>query len=222
MLTTRIEPIDRDIAVIVAQDLSPEARSAALAAFAREELAKAQEINAAALGRVPPYETVVDGGRGRSPESVRPDGVIVFEFTLIEEALRWIGEQLVENSPVLIGTYAKSHVLFADGEEVAPGAAIPAATEYVFVNMQPYARKIERGLSDQAPDGVYQAVAALAQHRFGNVARVRFSFRSPPGGAIDRWAASTRLASSSRGRRGSRSRADWWLRWQPSIAVTPK
>ena len=54
-----------------------------------------------------------------------------------------------------------------------------AAEEYVFINTQPYARKIEgtggRRMAPQAPDGVYQAVATLAQRRFGNIARITFS-----------------------------------------------
>jgi len=54
----------------------------------------------------------------------------------------------------------------------------------VFLNIQPYARKIERGQSSQAPDGVYQAVATLAQRRFGNVAKITFSYRTAIGGAI--------------------------------------
>ena len=65
----------------------------------------------------------------------------------------------------------------------------------MFLNTQPYARKIEgyRGLggvvhrapsSPQAPDGVYQAVATLAQRKFGNVAKITFSYRTAIGGEI--------------------------------------
>ena len=59
----------------------------------------------------------------------------------------------------------------------------------MFLNTQPYARKIEGDLSrepssKQAPEGVYEAVATLAQRRFGNVAMIRFSYRTPIDGAI--------------------------------------
>ena len=54
----------------------------------------------------------------------------------------------------------------------------------MFLNAQSYARKIERGQSSQAPDGVYEAVAAMAARRFGNVARIRFGFRSVQEGAL--------------------------------------
>lgn len=73
---------------------------------------------------------------------------------------------------------------------------------YIFTNTQPYARKIEPktftthrrdrsgpvgtrrrwksttrigdGQSQQAPDGVYQAISAVAARRFGNLARVTY------------------------------------------------
>lgn len=84
----------------------------------------------------------------------------------------------------------RGHRLYADGAEVAVGvrgqipADVPQAGEYVFLNIVPYARKIERGLSPQAPEGVYQTVAVLAQRRFGNLARVTFSYRTAVGGGI--------------------------------------
>jgi hypothetical protein len=73
--------------------------------------------------------------------------------------------------------------LLADGAEVDPsGANVPPADEYVFINTVPYARRIERGSSSQAPDGVYQAVAMLARGRFGNIARITYSFRTVSSG----------------------------------------
>jgi hypothetical protein len=58
------------------------------------------------------------------------------------------------------GLYKRSHVLIADGVAVDDGKIPPLAkTSDVRFNIQPYARKIERGLSPQRPDGVYQAVA---------------------------------------------------------------
>jgi hypothetical protein len=177
-VSTRIDPIGRDIELLISRDLSPKARSEFLAQFAREELGKAQRQNEAALGRLPQHETFVDARPGAALESVRPDGTIVFEFELVEQALAAIGEMLVLHSPRLTGRYQDSHVLLADDVAVTPGQPVPQASEYVFVNTQPYARKIEGGLSPQAPDGVYEAVAALAARRFGNTARIRFTFRS--------------------------------------------
>jgi len=129
---------------------------------------------------VPDHTTTVDGRREAAPESVRPDGVIVFEFELVLEALSWIARELRQYSPTRSGHYAGSHILLADGIEVDAGNP-PPAHSYEFVPTVLYAGKIERGLSSQAPDGVYQVVAALAARRFGNQARVDFTYASVGG-----------------------------------------
>ena len=176
----RVSPFIQQIEVFVSDLTDPKARSARLAQFAEDGIREIREQNRAAPGSDSPYEVTVDGRRGAPLASVKPDGVIVAEFDLVQEVLEWIGEQLLFESPVLTGRYQRSHRLFADNAEVTPGI-IPEASEYAFVNLQPYARKIERGLSHQAPEGVYEAIAVTAQKRFGNVARVRFSFRTLPG-----------------------------------------
>jgi hypothetical protein len=215
---TRVQPIDRDISLMIAEDLSPQAQSAVLASYARQQLTEAQDINSRALGRLPRHETFVDGRRGASADSVKPSGVIVFEFALVEDVIEWIELMLIQHSPERTGRYSKSHVLFADNVEVQFGATVPEAREYIFVNTQPYARKIERGLSAQARSGVYEVVSVLASRRFGNVARIRFSFVVPQFGAIHDWAGKTNM--QRRGRRmKSEARAEW-LRRQPAIIVT--
>jgi len=174
-IRTRIEPIQKDIEVLLRDDLSPEGRGKAFAAFAREQLVDAQETNRRVLGEVPPHETFVDGRAGGRLEDVK--STVVFEFELIGDAVEWIHSQLQTHSPVRSGRYRKSHIILADGAEIAPGT-VAAAEEYVFVNTQPYSRKLERGLSRQAPDGVFQAVATLAGKRFGNFAAIKFTYRS--------------------------------------------
>ncbi|CAH1658705.1 hypothetical protein CHELA1G11_12869 [Hyphomicrobiales bacterium] len=188
-LRVRTKIINRDIVAFVKQGISAEAAASMRADIAREALAEAQEQNRKALGRLPPHETYVDGRKGAPLESVKPTGTVLFEFDLYNELFSWIGEQLVLHSPVLTGHYRQSHLFFADGAAVDPGAALPEAGEYLFVNDRPYARMIEGGSSDQAPDGVYEAVAALANRRFGNVARIRFTYRTVVGSRKD---ASTR------------------------------
>lgn len=227
-IRTRIEQVGRDVSVMLAEDLSPEARSRALAQFAAEQLADAQSTNRAALGHVPPHETFVDGRQGASLASVRPDGRVVFEFELVTELLAWIDAQLVQHSPRVSGRYARSHLLLADGVEVDPTADVPDAREFVFINSQPYARKIERGQSKQAPDGVYEVVAVLASRRFGNVARVRFGWQSLYGdhmnSDLEKWARGSKLTNSrgtgKRPRKISSRRIKEWLMRQPAIIVT--
>jgi hypothetical protein len=217
-IQTKIEPIDRDIELIFAQDLSPQARSAKLAEFAKESLAQAEQQNERVLGHVPPHETFVDGSPGRPVDAVTPDGTIVFEFELLTDLLAWVHEQLVTHSPVRSGRYSKSHLFYADGTEIDINGPIPQASEHVFVNMQPYARKIERGESPSAPEGVYEAVATLAQQRFGNVARIRFEYRVPVGGgtALETWA--SRMSQRRTGRKRSFERNQR----QPAIVITVK
>ena len=181
-LATRVQPLARDFELMMAQDLGPKAQSAMLAAFAAETIDEAKAQNKKVLGAVPPHEIFVDGREGAPLTSVKPDGIIRVEFELVSEALAWIATQLELHSPKLTGRYAKSHELFADGTQADDPKSAPPAQEYTFTNIQPYARKIERGKSSQAPDGVYQAVATLAQRRFGNIAKIAFSYRTVMGG----------------------------------------
>jgi hypothetical protein len=175
----RIGNFEKDIQLVLSNTISREARQRLAATTARKILSDAQDKNSRALGVVPPHRQFVDGKAGVALETVDPDrGTIVFQFELVDELLRWIGEQLVTHSPFLTGQYTRSHVMLADGVEVDPDGHIAPAETYLFVNIAPYARKIERGESDQAPDGVYEVVAALAQRRFGNIARVRFTYRA--------------------------------------------
>lgn len=177
----RIEPLTRQIAVFLKDIQSPQAKSARLAQVARDGIADIRKSNAAISGgRDLPPEVTVDGRRDAPLESVRPDGMIVAQFDPLRNVLEWIGEALVQASPVLTGKYQRSHVLLVDGVEHDPVAEIPAGNLYRFVNRQPYASVIEPrgpapGQSPQAPEGVYMAVAAVAQKRFGGVAKISFS-----------------------------------------------
>lgn len=222
-IRSRIETFDRDIELILSNDLSPKARSEKLALFAKQELGSAEARNQRALGYVPPHETFVDGRQGAPVETVRPDGVVIYEFSLIETALAVIAEMLIMASPVLTGQFMSSIALFADGDEVTPGQRPPpTAAEYAFAPSVPYARKIERGLSNQAPDGVFQVTAALASRRFGNIARIRFGYRSLDAGAVGGWAATASArALAKRVRGGNPAGHTEWLTRQPAVIITP-
>lgn len=194
-----------------------------LAQFAREKLAEGEAANQSAIGYIPTHKTFVDGSEGRQEESVSPDGgVIVYEFELISEVLQWISVALEESSPVGSGSdphpglYSHSHALFADGTLVDPNSPPPNAAEFLFINSQPYARKIESGFSNQFPDGVYHVVAMMAKNKFGNIANIGFEYRSLQGGAIGAWAATTKM--SHKGHANQKTRSDWLAR-QPAIIV---
>jgi hypothetical protein len=189
VITTRIEPLDSVINVIVAEDLGPAAQSKAIAAFAREQLAEAQRANRAALGRVPAHKSFVDGRAGAALETVRPKGgTILFEFDIFADVLHWILAELRNRSPRRSGRYRDSHRLFADGREIGE-VAIPAAAEYLITNTVLYARKIEIGKTEsgrafvvQVEPRIYERTAADARRRFGNIARISFGWQSSSGG----------------------------------------
>jgi hypothetical protein len=180
---TRIQPISRDVQLIVDELLSPAARSRQFAAAAREYLDDADNTNRQALGRVPRNTTYVDGRRGAALETVKPSGgVIIREYDLILDALLFVAELLRTTSPVgktgdrrpgHPGFYRASHTLYADGTEVPAGAPIPDAEEYVFLSTAPYARRLERRHT------IYEKAASKANSRFSNVARIKFGWRSP-------------------------------------------
>jgi hypothetical protein len=179
---TRVESIERDLALLLGDELTPEGQTAALAAFAKEANAEALAQNEAVIGRRPAVRVVVDGRVGAAEETVRPGGVIAYEYDLVADMLTYIGDLLVAHSPVLTGRYARSFLILVDGVPQEPGEALPpTAEDIVILNTTPYARKIE-GVpgrppqSDQAPDGVFEAVAILAASRFGNVAAIKFTW----------------------------------------------
>jgi hypothetical protein len=182
-MPSRVDPIEKDIDLLIRQDLSPEAQSRVLAEFALDTLAEAEAKNAEVLGHPVRHETFVDGREGAAEETVRPSGTIVYEFELVEEIFAWIDEQLLSHSPVggsgdrHSGLYRRSHIFYADDEEADPLAPPPGIRIGTFVNAVPYARKIEEGESPQQPDGVYEVVTHLAARRFGNIAKIVFAYR---------------------------------------------
>lgn len=188
-LRVKIDPVERDIAAIISRDLSRAEQQKAAGAFAREGIERDKAHNRMILGRVPPLTIWVDGRQGAALDTVNPNGgSIVGEFELIGELLQWIADTLVQRSPVQSGAYRDGHTLFADGAEVPKGTQIPAADEYVFTNLVPYARKIEVGKTKtgrafvvQVKNRIYERTAKDAKSRFGNQADIRLEYRAPVG-----------------------------------------
>ncbi|MCE7028937.1 hypothetical protein [Jiella avicenniae] len=180
----RIDPFARAFELMVDEIASPAARAQRLAETAQAEIDRAKEINRRAFGADAKHEITVDGRRGAPVQSVRPGGIVFAEWHFMREVLVYIGEQLLQASPVLTGRYSRSHILLVDGVEHLTTDDLPEdAGEYVFLNTQPYSRKIEGAggrppLSDQAPDGVFEVIAGMAHHRFGNIADIRFGWRA--------------------------------------------
>lgn len=221
-ITARVQTMDRDVELLIDETLSPEAYSQAFGRAARRIIERQDNENAASLGRDVTYDTFVDGRESSALETARSR--IVAEWDLMGSLFEDVFAMLLEESPVLTGAYAQSITLFADNVPVAPTAtdAVPEAGEYFFAATVPYARKIERGQSSWAPDGVFQAVAAVASKRFGNIARIKYSMRSIRGGAIGDWASSSGYVAPGRLRNRPGERRTEWLTRQPAIVIVPR
>lgn len=183
MLEGSIDSIDLDISAIIDDSFSPAAMSAAIADSAREALAEGEKTNSDALGFVPTHTTAVDGLAGASEDSVRPDGTIVYTFNLLPDVFSWIADMLRQFAPVLSGRFKDSFELYADGSVIDLAGIIPQAAEFVFMSLVAYASKIEgenkAPESKQAPNGVFEAVATLAQQRFADQVKISFGYREP-------------------------------------------
>lgn len=183
-MPTRIDPVESFVRLVLDEDLSPEAQGLAIERLAMARIDEAKAKNAAALGRVPPHETFVDGRRNAPLRTVRlRDGVILVEFELILDVLLWIAKTLEERSPVKSGAYRRSHMLFVDRQPVDLSGGLPVADEYVFMNLTPYARRLEVGKTNSGrdflisvPNRIYIRTGADAAARFGNMADITVAF----------------------------------------------
>ncbi|QCO03031.1 hypothetical protein [Azospirillum argentinense] len=154
-----------------------ETRRQMLVQAAREAHAEASAINTRALGHPVESVTIVDGRRGAPVESVKAGGVVVHLFAVHQAAIEFTAETLSRLSPWDTGLYENSHLLLVNGEEVEWGVTVGVDDVATFVNLLPYARRLEQGWSDQAPDGVYEVASEIVRARFGNIVNVRFGYR---------------------------------------------
>lgn len=129
-------------------------------------------------GARPGITTVVDGRRGASEDSVKPYGVIRYEFSYFREIAAWALEQASALSPVDSGRYKNSWFVLADGERCEPQDIPDGAARVAITNDQPYHRKIHvgamRGLS--VPPMIVERLRAAVRRRYGNfvAGEVRF------------------------------------------------
>jgi len=156
--------------------------------------------------------TVVDGRTGKPIINVNPLGKIeFFSRQSITEIVSTIYSNIVKLSPVDTGKYKRSNFVFLNGKQVASDqASLDAwlATSPTtgpndiirFLNIQPYARKLERygvtagrkkyrtkkssdpkgrsgtGGRILAPNGTYYLTARRAIRLFGKNAKIKFKF----------------------------------------------
>lgn len=132
----------------------------------------------------PNITRIVDGRIGASEESVRPYGVIRYEFDNLRTAALFAMEQIKALVPVLTGRYRGQWFFMVDGAEVAPEAIPASAREITITNDEPYSRRLVVGrradgrpmsLKD-TPPGFLQVTRYAVNGRFGSSVAARVQF----------------------------------------------
>lgn len=161
---------DRELRLATA-GLEPDAINAALAKFARAELAKA-----IAEGASPEYDRFVNGALGAPEESVKVPGAIVYEFVnwniIISAALA----ELVKRSPRRTGVYAGSFIVLANGAPVTAFGEIPGQAEVIIFNPRPQTRRIEDGANKSTGKKHFTAAKRALSTKFRDVFHIETRF----------------------------------------------
>ena len=160
-----------------------EETQAALVVLAKREHAKVMRDDP----RPSRFVRTVDGVRGAREEQVRPDGTIIYVYPRLDEVVQAAMELLFELSPVLSGAYRMGHTLFVDGVEARNLEDWSGEGQILISNVLPYSRKIELGkMTMRVPgsDHVYEQAEFALRQRFGNQARIIFTYRGLMGGSV--------------------------------------
>jgi hypothetical protein len=167
----------------VAAQKTVEATQAVLVKVAKREHAKVMTTSPRPVS----FKRFVDGRAGALEESVKPNGVIFYQYPRLDLVAQYAMEVLFQLSPVLTGRYRISHTLFLNGTAVKNLKDLKAGDEVTISNPQPYSRKIEVGAMQMrvpGTDHVYEQAKRKVQARYGNIAAVQFTFRGFVPGAV--------------------------------------
>ncbi len=133
------------------------------------------------------FRRFVDGVEGVREEAARPFGVIQYDYIRLDAAVQFAMETLFDLSPVLSGDYRMAHTLFVDDVAASNLANWRPGSTIVISNFVPYARKIELGkmkMRVSGTDRVYAQAERIVRRRFGNMARIFFTYRGIVGGGV--------------------------------------
>lgn len=144
-------------------------------------------------------ERHVDGVPDAPESAVRDGGVIVYDYNRLDQVASAALDTLRQLSPFDSGDYVRSHVLMLNGTVIgstdSTGASLKIASltnwkhgDLITIsNLMPYTRKIEMGLKGYRRHGhVYEKAASSLNRRFGNQARIIFTYaQAPRGGGTD-------------------------------------
>lgn len=220
-----INPVFTQMIVDLSALESGQSAQSALAVFAAE---KRDEV--IAQDHPSTVDTWVDGSHGVALSNVKaPDGVIRFEFGYMREVVAEVFNMLVIASPYRDKSpsanvkthYKDENLIFVNGVMTDDITNLTSSDEVIFVNVQPYSRKIEGGpgrapISLQAPHGVYQAVANAAKRRFGNTANIQFNWVGVVGVMAAYAGSSSKSVGETTRKKANKSENRW-----PAITITP-
>jgi len=133
------------------------------------------------------FTRTVDGRRNAAEETVKPDGIIVYDYPRMHEIVQVAMNTLFDLSPVLSGDYRNAHTIYVDGNPVSNIKDWDGTGEIVILNHVPYSRKIELGkmrMRVPGTDHVYEQAEYVLNQRYSNVARISFTYRGIAGGYI--------------------------------------
>lgn len=168
---------------LVAAQATREETQKALVALAKREHGKIMAEDP----RPSRFIRTVDGTKGAREEQVRTDGTIIYDYPRLDGVVQAALETLFDLSPVLSGDYRINHRLFVDGVEARNLAEWDGQGEIIISNSMPYSRKIELGkMTMRVPgtDHVYEQAEFTLRQRFGNQARIVFTYRGLMGGSV--------------------------------------
>ncbi len=181
LLDMKLQGFEKQVALAL-EDFQGDARHKMFVDAAKEVFKETDEGNAAATGARVKSTRVVDGVRDAPIEAVRIGGTVVFNWSPITPAVEEVYARLVRMSPVggagdpHPGLFKASNIVLINDVEVSIPFQLNPGDVVKFTNLQPYARRIETGWSKQAPNGIYETVAAITQKTLRQFARVTFAY----------------------------------------------
>ncbi len=196
----------------------------------------------------------VDGRVGKPVDRVHPLGKIEFNSKQsIKDIALFTMQGIIERSPTDTGLYKKSHRVLLNGTQVATDMAslsawldtdpqIKDSDLLRFVNIQPYARRLERlgvtagngkfnsrsaryeksrddrqrsGAKVLAPNGAYFLTSRAVRRKYKRNSSIKFGFL--PGSAMGLGATFKNFSRASGSRKGSRAKPSTYL--YPTITI---
>lgn len=205
-MTGRLRNFDREEALYL-QELRGEARKAFIRDAAAEVFGEARAQNLRTLGYAADEIRSTDNVINKPAEQMAIGGWSQVEFDLNSDVIAFTVELARRLSPrsgsnrkAPQETYAENHLAIVDGTVVPPPYRVGKFERAVVINLLPYARKIERGLSKKRPNGVYEALLfPEVVKRYGGQFDISFTYL---GGFVEKFGKRSFLQTQIVGRDG--------------------